>query len=73
MRPVNHTVLGTQCRIEYANDYPKYTSINDQLQDQKTIVVTKIPGNFTEKDLYSVFGNCYITGVPQIISLSVFC
>ncbi len=56
-RPIDYDLLGPKCRIEYANGYsaPFHNHYNF---DNKTLVVSRIPGNVSENDLHRLFAGC---------------
>ncbi len=56
-RPIDYQLFGSDCRVEYAKDRSHLTT-RSQTFDRQTIVVSQIPDNVTEKDLYNLFVGC---------------
>ena len=59
-RPINHSLFGSECRIDYANDHiPR--SLKCQYYSKNKIIVKKIPTEVSENDLRDLFGSeCHI-------------
>ena len=58
-RPINHTLLGSECNVEHAShNEPPLT--RPRLHDKRTIVVKKIPQDVSENDLRRLFTNCHV-------------
>ncbi|CAF1553607.1 unnamed protein product, partial [Adineta ricciae] len=56
---VDRSLLGHECRVEYAICQPNISK-NHQSIDNKKIVVTQIPENVSENDLRRLFRQCRI-------------
>ncbi|CAF1273227.1 unnamed protein product [Adineta steineri] len=58
-RPINRSLLGSQCRVEWNTHCPNF-SINEQNIENRKIVIRGIPENVNENDLRDLFVNCHI-------------
>ncbi|CAF3973943.1 unnamed protein product [Adineta steineri] len=58
-RPINRSLLGSQCRVEWNTHCSDYSN-NEQNIENRKIVVRGIPENVNENDLRDLFVNCHI-------------
>ncbi|CAF1273200.1 unnamed protein product [Adineta steineri] len=58
-RPINRSLLGSQCRVEWNTHCSDYSN-NEQNIESRKIVVRGIPENVNENDLRDLFVNCHI-------------
>jgi hypothetical protein len=58
-RSIDRSLLGSQCRVEYASHFSGFSSKHKSTHNKK-IAVSRIPENVNENDLRYLFGNCHI-------------
>ncbi|CAF3948506.1 unnamed protein product [Adineta steineri] len=57
---INRSLLGSQCRVEFANHSLNHTNNHENMENKKKLVISRIPENVNENNLYNLFENCQI-------------
>ncbi len=69
-RSMNFRLLGSQCRVEYANNSSN-SNRNYQNFGKRKLMVARIPENVNEDHLHNLFNNCHILKYSPARSLTI--